>query len=95
MTVSRGRSRQPRSLASTPSAAAAVMPAGPPGGRYSRVTAAAYRCGGDTAATNSATGGGASAPCSTARASSYAMIAPRHAPNSAYGLSCAPQLPSS
>jgi hypothetical protein len=86
MSVSRGSASQPASLTST-TARGGGSPSASGRVRYSIITARAYRSGGDAAATKRATGGGASAPASTARASSYATIAPRHAPNSAYGLS--------
>ena len=47
------------------------------------MTARAYRCGGDTAAANSATGSGAFPATSTARTTSYAVIAPRQVPKKA------------
>ena len=55
---------------------------------YSFMTATEYKCGGDAAATNKATALGANMSCSTIRQISYARIAPKHVPKSAYGLSC-------
>ena len=55
---------------------------------YSFMTATEYKCGGDAAATNKATALGANMSCSTIWQISYARIAPKHVPKSAYGLSC-------